>query len=139
MPEIKEELKLPVVDKQDRDLRLYFLVYRPIQLSVPNEGMAAILSYDLDKAIERAKQIVPLNYFMVCLGYKTVKELLEVIQIEGSLIIKSGEKQELPSIEKISIEQFRNGLMLVANEYCEPKDREILLDILKRVSLQKVG
>jgi len=135
--ETETTIKLPIVDQQERELRLYFMVSRPIQLSIPNEGIAAILSYDLDEAAKKVRKIIPINYFVSYLGYKTVNDLLKDIQLEGTVVVEPEGNKEVLAKEKISAEQFRNGLMLVANDYCSEEDKNIIISILEKVEFVK--
>ena len=135
-PQPKEKLNL----KRDEvlDLRIYFMVARKEDIKVSNEKVVASLAYNLEGALERAKEEAKgLN-----LAYHgqniPVKELIDKIYLDGQITPQSDgeEKIELVNLEKLSKEQFLAGLSMILEEFVGEEDKEVLKDIIKRI---KVG
>jgi len=135
---IKDLSKLPLIDIQERELRLYVMITWPQGYLLPMEiplGVALIASYDLDNAIVKSNEVVPQFNLLKNIGYKPVKEILGAIDVGGSTIVQP----ELISEEKqadISFEQYRARLLLARDQFCPFEDRQVLTEIIQRLKLK---
>lgn len=144
---LSTELKLPIEKEFKERLKIFFMSIvsniAPPGLS-PNIQLKeniGVIGYRHQDALEEVRKkyneigtnIISFNNF------KYIDDLFR--EINTSEI-----KQDLGSLpsliipqEKITINQFVERLTLVADEYCTPKDKDTLLNILERVNLKKVG
>ena len=132
---MEDKLELTRDDRQD--LTLYFFIAKR-----PNEErVVAILAFQLEDAFQGAKQEA-MGFILVFTGQKVpMKELLFRLQIDRTIsppISPEKVKAEQPlSAEKINFESFKNGLLLVVDDYVEFKDKEVLKGILGRLQYPK--
>lgn len=130
--------KLVLTREQSSDLRIYFMIARPLNIQIANEKVIAILAYDIDSAITKAKtEAQDLN--VVYYGQNLpVKELINKIYLDNVIIPPPEETikviQPKEDIKKLNKEQFKVGLLLVANEYVKVAgDRKILKEIIEKI------
>ncbi len=139
--------KLQLTREEHQELRIYFFIgerkvmdtggFLPIPMpsSIERKCMYAI-AYKLEEAFEITKKLDP-GWSCFYTGQNTtVREFLEHLQIDQFV---SPPKTEEPKLEeadppkKISFEQFRLNLLLVADDYVKPEDRETLKRIISEL------
>jgi len=140
---VEENFK--ITEKSERELKWYFMSQSPVPVH-PNTVIVPILSFDLDKAVEKINAIKPLNVFIASSGSILVSDLLK--EIAGMGYDLSGVKITEPTVSKEIIihtppakptsAEFVERLTLVAEEYCEPRDKNSILKILEKVKLKVV-
>ena len=133
--EIQPQEKLELKRTEEQDLRLFFLIGRKLSL-IPEERIIVILAFKLEDAFVRAKTTYP-GFGLTYNGQNILmKELLEKLQTEGNVSPPTAQKvweEPLPP-EKLKFEEFRNCLLLVADEYTMEKDKETLKEIIERLN-----
>ena len=129
--------KLDLKRDEVLDLRIYFMVARKEDIKVSNEKVVASLAYNLEGALERAKEESKgLN-----LAYHgqniPVKELIDKIYLGDNITPPPDgeEKIEPVNVEKLSKEQFLAGLSMALEEFAEEKDKEVLREIIKKIKV----
>ena len=139
--------KMELTRKQDQELKIFFMIGRR-PLPVPEERIVAILAYILEDALEKAKHDYP-GFGLFYNGQSmTVKELLEKIHSQGTVIsppthssvskeLRIEEKKSEPP-EKIGFDQFKNGLMLVVDDYLQGEDKETLKRIISGLKYEPI-
>jgi hypothetical protein len=135
--------KLELSRTQPQDLRIYFMIARPIKLEIANEKVIAILAYDIDSAVNKAKtmaQGLEIIYYGQTLP---VKELIDKIYLDSVIIpppaleapktIQS-EEAKPPDVKRLNREQFKWGLLLVLNEFVKvAEDKQKLKEIIEKI------
>ena len=129
--EVQPEIKQPLKRRKDEELKLFFLISRPVQLNIANEGIQVVLGFNLEEVIGKIK--IPPNMFLLFKGSLPVNELLNKVQLNES--VSFGEKEEIPPRE-INKERFRNNLLLASDNFVkDEKDKEEIKRIIKSLKL----
>jgi hypothetical protein len=127
--------KFEIKRTEEQDLKIFFMMGRKLS----EERIIATIAYKLEDAFIKAKKDYP-GFSLIYNGQNvTVRELLEKLQLEESIsppVDNRVEEEPLPP-EKIKFEQFRQGLMLVVDEYTKGKDKEELKKIIGRLKASK--
>jgi hypothetical protein len=136
VPQPKDE-KLELSRIQPQDLRIYFMIARPIKLEIANEKVIAILAYDIDSAVMKARMMAQ-GLEIVYYGQSLpIKELIDKIYLDNVLIPPPTEEAkvlESPDIKKLNKEQFKAGLLLVLNDLVKvEEDRIKLKEIIEKL------
>ncbi len=131
--EINNEAKLELTRNGKQDLMLYFFVAKKIN----DERVVAILAYQLEDALQRAKQEA-VGFTLFYNGQKTsMRELLLRLQTGGVIFPASDlqeirQEQSLPA-EKISFENFKSCLLMALDDYVIIEDKDKLKEIIGRL------
>ena len=117
------------------DLKIYFFIARFPAIEIPKEGVISVLGYNLESAIPRAKEkMLEKNYQLKYVGGQPVKELLESIESISKPKPAPELKKSLAEIKKMNLEQFKNSILLVADEFVKKgADKIILKSIIKNL------
>jgi len=130
--------KLALTQEQVADLRIFFMIARPLNIQITNEKVIAILAYSFDTAINKARteaQGLDIVYYGQTLP---VKELISKLYLDNVIILPPS--SEIPKviqpedIKKINKEAFKAGLLLVLSDYVEvDADRDKLKEIIDKI------
>lgn len=113
------------------DLKLFFFIVRPIQMEIDKEGIVSVLAFDLESAIPHAKEKKPLGYQLKFVGNQPVKGLIDAVEKKSIVGQPQQEITKAPQeVAKINLTQFKNNLLLVADDFVKNKEDKI---ILKRI------
>ena len=127
--------KIPLKQTQEKNLRAYYFITRPINISVKDEGIIRALDFDLDGALAKAAGLNKENFALKYIGNEEIAKLFEFIyQGEGGIITPEVERtiEPIPQVE-MSKQQFIYNILLAADEYL-PKDKAIeLKKLLKHI------
>ena len=133
--------KLKLTREESQELRIFFMIgKRPLRNMIVEEKVVAILAYQLEDAFSKAKKENP-GFGLLYHGQNTtVRELLSQLQTDSVVSLpthsEEGRVEKPDPPEKISLEQFRTGLMLVADEYVtDPNDQKELKRIISELEL----
>jgi len=133
---IKE--KLPLKQTQEKNLRAYYFITRPLNISIKDEGLIRTLAFDLDSALVKTSGLNKEGFAIKYVGNEEIQHLLE-------FIYQGGGERITPEIEKVvepltkpemSKQQFILNLMLVADEFLVGEKSKKLKELLKSI---KVG
>lgn len=134
------EQKLELTRQEAQDLRIFFMIGKKV-VPILEERVMFSLAFKLEEAFEKIKLESP-GYLLLYTGQNmTVKELLEGLQF-NKVVSPPTNKEEsireepLPP-EQLNFEQFRNCLLLVAEEYVKPEDQERLKEIIKELKYKE--
>jgi len=132
--EIKPQVKMPLNQFENRELKAYFFIGKSENIWANREGIHTIFSYDLDQAIKKANETAPAGFFIKHIAAVPVRELFKLIDVEGSAFIKETKVDEalapLPPVieKKTTREQFIYNLKLATDEFVENKEDKIKLE-----------
>ena len=130
--EIKTEKAMPLSNLENRDLRLYLFISRPVDFKILQEGIQLIFSYDLDRAIVKCLQMAPQGYSIKQMGFMPVKELLRNVELGNSITLQKDEK--ISASPPKTKEQLCWNILLLADEFIEDEDtRQELKKIIEKV------
>ena len=116
------------------DLKLFFFIVRQVQIETPNEGVISVLAYNLENAIPSAKAKTPKGYQLKFTGNQPVKGILDAVESISKSVPGLKPEKSLQEIKKISVEQFKNNILLVADDFIKKdKDKIILKRIVKNL------
>jgi len=131
MSEEKTEInKLAMTEKSERELRLYYFITKfleeyPDGKKKITEGVATILSFDLDRAVNEASRILPVGTNIVMAGFKKVSDLLAMIDNVG---------KEEKQVKELGKQEFKNSLLLAADTLIEDaKDQKVIKRIVSKI------
>lgn len=132
--------KLELTEKVERELRLYYFITKSVEKSDSGEnriteGVATILSFDLERAIIEVHKSFPIGTSVIIAGNKKISEIMELIKIENKKEIEI-KIQEEKIIKKTSKEEFKNNLLLVADTMIDDeKDKKTIKKIVSKISI----
>ena len=136
MPEETPQVKMPMVEKTERELRLYYFITKtiePMPIGQPKliEGVLTIFSFDLDRAISEASRTMPIGTNIICAGSKTFNELLALVE-------RTEKKEQAPlpptEVKAMAKEDFKNGLLLAADTMItDIKDQRAIKRIVAKI------
>ena len=120
-----QEPKLELNRQEKQELKLYFFIARQPNIEVQNEKVIAVLAYELESALLRGKQEAKELNIIYHGQAIPIREVIEKIYIEGVLSPPTT-TEKLPEIprEKLSIEQFKAGLVLAAENLCQNEEQK---------------
>lgn len=119
--------KLDLKREETKDLRIYFFIARTPEIKVEQEKCVAVLAYDLENALIRASQEAKGLGIVFHGQSSTVKELIEKIYLEGVISPPTTEVIEPVIKEKLSLEQFKSGLLMILEEYVKDEKEKVEL------------
>jgi len=129
--------KFKLTQDHPSDLRIYFMIARPIHLQIANEKVVAILAYNIDTALNRAKTEAPGLEIVYYGQTTTVKELIDKLYLDTPILppaskeIKTVQPLE---IKKLNKEKFKAGLLFVLEEFVKVEgDRKKLKEIIEKI------
>lgn len=131
MNETQIEKKMPLSQLENRELRVYLFVTRPMDIQIQNEGVNLIFSFDLDKAITKVAEMVPKGFNIKPFGYLLAKDLLN--RMETGTSTSLSQTQEKPIKKETTKEQFIYNLKLVIDQFLKGEDKEKLKEIISRI------
>jgi len=132
--------KLELIEKSERELCLYYFITKFVEKSPTGEnkiteGVATILSFDLDRAITQASQSLPLGTQIIIAGNKKMSEIMELIKVEEKREIEI-KIPEHTITKKLSKEEFKNNILLVADTMIDnEKDKKTLKKIVSKINV----
>lgn len=130
--------KLELSRTEPSDLKIYFMISRPIKLELTNEKVIAILAYDIESALVKAK-VIAQGLEVVYYGQALpVRELINKLYLDNVIVPPPAEPSKTiepeKEIEKLSIQQFKAGLLMVLNDFLKVEtDRKKLKEIIKKI------
>ena len=119
-----------MTEKSERELRLYYFITKfleeyPDGKKKITEGVATILSFDLDRAVNEASRILPVGTNIVMAGFKKVSDLLAMIDNVG---------KEEKQVKELGKQEFKNSLLLAADTLIEDaKDQKVIKRIVSKI------
>ncbi len=122
-----KKLKLETDIKQE--LKLYFMITRPVAVNVSNEFVQPILAYNLESAVREARKNIPSNFSLVYHGQViSVKEFLSKIHLGKEKVLLEHK------VKTSSKKQFVWDLMLTADKFLkDEKDKKALKRLIKKI------
>lgn len=130
MEEKAEIKKLAMTESGERELRLYYFITKfleeyPDGKKKITEGVATILSFDLDRAVAEASRTLPVGTNIVMAGFKKVSDLLAMIDNVG---------KEEKQVKELGKQEFKNSLLLAADTLIEDaKDQKVIKRIVSKI------
>lgn len=142
MTETNIEKKFPLSRKEEQDLRLWFFIVHPGKPYIRNEGVLAIVGYDLESARIKAgieSEGHPATYT----GQSSiVKDFISKLYLDIVTIPSKEPKKEpkpKPLSKEMTKEKFRASLLLTLNEpkkwglKINKKDKKALKEIIEKL------
>ena len=130
--------KLELTEKGERELCLYYFITKFIE-KIPSgenkltEGVATILSFDLDRAISEASRSLPLGTQIVIAGSKRISEIMSLIKVAEKE--EKGETEE-KTIKQLGVEDFKNSLLLATDTLIlDDKDKKAIKKIVSKINV----
>jgi len=127
-------------------LKIFFMAVRP---GPPNflsdERFVGIISYTHDSAFQKGNEIFlkdkSKNLSLISHGdYELMENILGNLELVGKAIVIEKEKIIEKPAEKIGIEQFKNSLKLILNDYIKDEnDRIFLARIINTIDKQSLS
>ena len=129
-PTTQPDKKLNLKIDEVLELKIYFMIARQQDIKIPNEKVVASLAYNLEGALEKAREEAKgLN-----LAYHgqniPVKDLIEKIYLEGVISPITTEPSSEITKPDMTKQQFLFNLLLVADTFVADKEEK---DELKRL------
>ena len=126
----KTNNKIPLTNLKKEDLKLFFLISRPLKLNIDNEKVELVLDFNLEGVMKQLK--MPQGFTATYKGNLTINQLLEKIQLDNKVSI--GSEAKVIDHKKMNKKQFKNSLMLVADTFVKKaKDKKVLKEIIERI------
>ena len=129
----KKTIKIPLTNLRKEELKLFFLISRPIKLDIANEKVELVLDFNLEGVMKNLK--LPQGFTAAYKGSLTISQLLEKIQLENKVSVGNESKViDQPAKKKMNKKQFKNSLMLVADKFVKKaKDKKVIKKIIKEL------
>lgn len=127
--------KIPLKQTQEKHLKAYYFITRPVNITIQNEGVIRTLAFDLDNGFQKAAELNKKGFFLKYVGNEEIQRLLDLIyQGEAKIITSPSEPPPQPAEKpKTTKEQFVHNLMLIADDYLKGRDSEQLKDLIKKI------
>jgi molybdenum cofactor biosynthesis enzyme MoaA len=138
MEEKAEIKKLAMTESGERELRLYYFITKfleeyPDGKKKITEGVATILSFDLDRAVAEASRTLPVGTNIVMAGHKNVQELFDMIDVIKKAELEIKVPEEMVA-KKFGKEEFKNGLLLAADTLIsDVRDQKTIKRIVSKI------
>lgn len=122
-----------------RELRLYVVINRKQDIVIPDEKVLLIASYDLDGASDKARGLVyqPVSSIKM-MGFIPFSNVLKIAEDVGcdQAGLKDTAIEEPQDKEKLSLEQFKQRLLMSVDMFCPDEDKQTLESIIKRLHIK---
>ena len=138
----EKQNKLPMTESGERELRLYYFITKfleelPGGAKKMTEGVATILSFDLDRAVAEASVSLPLGTNIVMAGNKKVSEIMAMVETVTKNVTEKKEypKKETPkTVKELGILEFKSSLLLAADMLIKnERDKKTIIRIVNSI------
>lgn len=128
MEQTSQSEKLNLQNNNPSPLKIYLFILREQEIKIDKEKSAIVLAYDLDSALGKAYQVSEgwnINYHGQNMP---VKNFIDTIHLEETILPSA------QSEEKLGLEGFKSGLLLVADSYVkDDKDKVEIKRIINSI------
>lgn len=135
MEQTSQSEKLNLQNNNPYPLKIYLFILREKEIKINEEKSAIVLAYDLDSALGKATQVS--NGWNIYYHGQSmpVKNLIDALYLEETILpsSQSDSQVDIPK-EKLGLEEFKSGLLLVADSYVkDDKDKVEIKRIINSI------
>jgi BMFP domain-containing protein YqiC len=140
MDNIQEKTnKLSITESVERELRMYFFITKFIE-EFPDgrkkitEGVASILSFDLDRAVAEANISLPVGTNIIMAGNRKISEILSMVDMVNRKETEIKEPVAVKTTKELGKEEFKHNLLLAADTMvADERDKKIIKRIVSKI------